>query len=470
MATDDEGLDATEAKRLARAAQSFMEWVAGAAQETEDLPEIVTLLRAHLGTEGLAASIVSGDFTPLEHVNVQVALDAWSGAADRAVEVVGVSMPSNWGDVEMHQLVHGHGLPPVQTGPPDLVDLPAGPGRTIACWRSAVLLVTDGLGTYAIFVSEPSRHSDRGLLVQVAGLPVPQAQALLRELDDLRRRHSVFRGQVVEVLAAGRHGGLVASFPQLPPTGRDDVVLPDAVLTRIERHCLDVARHREALRAAGRHLKRGLLLYGPPGTGKTHTVRYLVQHMPGTTALVMSGASLQFVDAAAQIARELEPAVVVLEDVDLVAEDRDHGNGLNPLLFELLDAMDGSAPDADLLFLLTTNRVQALERALATRPGRVDVAVEIGLPDEESLRRLFEVYARGVDLQLDAADVTEVLARLDGVTASFVKELIRRAVVEALDESGSTTVHRRHLAAAADDLLDSSQAVTRALLGGVAGS
>jgi len=46
-------------------------------------------------------------------------------------------------------------------------------------------------------------------------------------------------------------------------------------------------------------------------------------------------------------------------------------------LFSLLDAMDGVGADADVTFVLTTNRADILETALADRPGRVDLAVEI---------------------------------------------------------------------------------------------
>jgi ATP-dependent 26S proteasome regulatory subunit len=65
------------------------------------------------------------------------------------------------------------------------------------------------------------------------------------------------------------------------------------------------------------------------------------------------------------------------------------------VLFDLLDAMDGGAPDADLLFLLTTNRADLLEPALAARPGRVDVAVEISLPDATGRQRLLDLRAAG---------------------------------------------------------------------------
>ena len=177
------------------------------------------------------------------------------------------------------------------------------------------------------------------------------------------------------------------------------------MLARVERHALGVAGHRDALLAAGQHLKRGLLLYGPPGTGKTHTTRYLLGQMTGYTRLVLTGRSLVAVGAVTDLARALLPAVVVLEDVDLVAEERSLGPASSPVLFDLLDAMDGAAPDADLLFLLTTNRADLLEPALAARPGRVDVAVEIALPDAPARERLLALYGQNVPLDLTEEDV-----------------------------------------------------------------
>jgi ATP-dependent 26S proteasome regulatory subunit len=132
----------------------------------------------------------------------------------------------------------------------------------------------------------------------------------------------------------------------------------------------------------------------------------------------------------------------------------------------LLDAMDGAAPDADLLFLLTTNRADLLEPALAARPGRVDVAVEIALPDGPARRRLLTLYGKNVPLDLTGEDVDLAVERTEGTTASFLKELIRRAVLESLhDDPALTAVTGAHLARALDDLLDAAQAVTRTLHG-----
>ena len=211
-------------------------------------------------------------------------------------------------------------------------------------------------------------------------------------------------------------------------------MLPDAVLARVERHALGVAAHRDALLAAGQHLKRGLLLYGPPGTGKTHTTRYLLGQMTSYTRLVLTGRALVAVGPVTEMARALAPAVVVLEDVDLVAEDRSMGPRSDPVLFDLLDAMDGAAGDADLLFLLTTNRADLLELALAARPGRVDVAVEIALPDAPARERCSGCTAGACRLTCGRGFAVAV-ERTDGTTASFLKELIRRAVLEALHDT-----------------------------------
>src|ERR1700759_3485300 len=171
-------------------------------------------------------------------------------------------------------------------------------------------------------------------------------------------------------------------------------------------------------------------------------------------------------DAAAHsvVSRELpafEHVNLVLEDVDLVAEDRSMGPRSSPVLFDLLDAMDGAAPDADLLFLLTTNRADLLEPALAARPGRVDVAVEIDLPDADARERLLTLYGRSLSLNLTDAETRDGVERTDGVTASFLKELLRRAMLESLHEgTAQPEVSAAHLSRALDDLLDSTQELT----------
>jgi DNA polymerase III delta prime subunit len=409
-------------------------------------------------------SVVTRDLPPFEHVNLQTAVDAWSAHAGRTVEIQGIALPPHYGGLSLQQLVAGEALPPLRLTAPALTDLPNGPGSTLGCLRLALLLVTDQHGRYVVMIQGPNEHQP-GLQVEVAGLPVDLAQRLLADLDQLRAELNVYRGHLLDV-SLGPMGGVDLTFADPPGLSRDDVVLPAAVLARVERHALGVASHRQALLATGQHLKRGLLLYGPPGTGKTHTTRYLMGQMTGYTRLVLTGRTLVAVGAVTDLARALLPAVIVLEDVDLVAEERSLGPASSPVLFDLLDAMDGAAPDADLLFLLTTNRADLLEPALAARPGRVDVAVEITLPDAAARERLLTLYGQNVPLALTDEDVSLAVERTDGTTASFIKELIRRSVLESLhDDPVLNAVTGTHLARALDDLLDAAQAVTRTLLG-----
>src|SRR5919201_4677825 len=105
-----------------------------------------------------------------------------------------------------------------------------------------------------------------------------------------------------------------------------------------------MGRRAGELRGAGGHLKRGLLLHGPPGTGKSLTVRWLASELRDASIIVLSGGALGSLAPVVRLARDLAPGMVVLEDVDLVAEDRTMGPpGMRPVLFELLDELDGMA-------------------------------------------------------------------------------------------------------------------------------
>jgi cell division protease FtsH len=293
---------------------------------------------------------------------------------------------------------------------------------------------------------------------------------VLAELRRLAVEHSVLRGQVL-ALGPGEgneYGGM--RFVRRPELDRSHLVLPDATLAQIEGHVIGIATHGERLKAAGQHLKRGVLLYGPPGTGKTHTVRYLLSHLDGVTAFILSGQSLALIGQACGVARLLQPSLVILEDVDLIAADRSFGPmGANPLLFEVLNQIDGLGDDVDVTFILTTNRVDILERALAERPGRVDAAVEIAPPDAEGRVRLLQLYGAGLGVgDLGERDLVGAVEATEGRTATYLREVVRRAALRAAhaQPEGALRVDGEMLAAAAAELLDDRATLTRSLLGG----
>ncbi|MGH3445814.1 MAG: AAA family ATPase [Nocardioidaceae bacterium] len=448
-----------------------------AAARVEDQVTFASMLRDHLGMDTDDVEVVSESWPSYDLVNVQAGLDAWLAQAGRDHRLVGVAnfRHNEFGLVELlRQRGSRHPMMPAP-GNVARVPLPSGPdGQVRACVQCGLYLVEDGVRRIAFLLraAAPEMGQDRVMLQCVADAPGLAAE-VSRTIRESALEHNVYRGQVV---AFGHdmfgERDAMLSFRSRPRVTAADLILPAETLAAIDQQVVGVGRHKDRLRAAGQHLKRGVLLYGPPGVGKTHTVRYLVSKLVGTSVIELSGQALGLVEQACSIARSLQPALIVVEDVDLIAEERGMHPGQHPLLFTLLEQMDGLAEDADVVFLLTTNRADLLEPALASRPGRVDQAVEIHLPGDESRRRLFALY-RG-DLEVDESHLDTVVERTEGVTASFVKELLRRAAVRAAsddadDESTPIRVSADQLDAALAELLDARNAMTRTLLGGVAG-
>jgi hypothetical protein len=349
--------------------------------------------------------------------------------------------------------------------------LPTGPHDSIPCIMFGLLFITDGERRIAVLLRGPHPHGMRsGVLLEATSAQESWSGGFLAELRALSLALNVFRGQVVSFGFGDeydhRSAGPIVFFER-PDVGSDELILPERASSAIEAQVFGIEHHKERLLASGQHLKRGLLLHGPPGTGKTLTVRYLTGRLTEHTVVLLAGGSLGRIGAACGLARMLQPSVVVLEDVDLVAMERTHSGG--PILFEVLNQMDGLEEDANVVFLLTTNRADLLEPALAARPGRVDLAIEIPLPDAGARRRLVELYGNGVDLRLDDAD--RVVERSEGVTASFVKELMRKASLLAAlaagdDAAGTIVVTDAEVNAALDELMSEETSLTRRLLGG----
>lgn len=413
-------------------------------------------IQAHLGTDITAVPIVTELIAPHRTVDLDIALEELA----RDSELFGVRGPNREHEGLESMLVNGWAK--YDVGAVDFTLVASGPKRRRRIVAYGLRLFTFEGEPVAVLQRIANRQYGREqAALQVLARESAVGEALVTAVRRLMHERSVLRGQVLTLTPGGEYRAEGESvFVEREAIPEEDVILPPGVLDTVRRHVLGIAVHREALLAAGRHLKRGVLLYGPPGTGKTLTVRHLIGATAGTTVVLLTGPAIRFINEATDLARGLQPALVVLEDIDLVAMDRGQF-GPQPLLFAVLDALDGLDGDADVTFLMTTNRVDVLERALAQRPGRVDLAVDVPRPGPDERERLFALYARGLPIGEEA--VRAAAQRAEGTTASFAKELFRRAVLEAA--IAGRPVGDEDLASALDAMLASGAELTRSLLG-----
>lgn len=455
-------MEGSEPKDLARALIKLTDWAQefGFEEEGDGLSD---RLREHLGRETRGLPVVSRALGGYQRANFQLAIDAYLDLPGRHTELIGLPMTDGYRMGLAELIKDGRHSPwtPDEAGPIEFEPVDVGE-RRIMCVAAGLWLIRDGEEPLLVML----RRSDRGpghaeLGIEVMAAERSLAETLLEEIERLMAEHNPYRGHIL-ALSSSPFGGVGVEVARLPPVTRDQIVYPDGVLERIERHTKTFSDHAEALRAAGRHLKRGILLHGPPGTGKTLTVMYLSNLMPERTVLLLTGEALGAIGPACEMARELAPAMLVLEDVDLVAEDRMHGHPTS-LLFELLNQMDGLNEDIDLVFVLTTNRPEVIEPALASRPGRVDLAVNMPLPDEEGRIRLLNLYSGG--LQMEIADQSRFVSATAGATPAFLREVLRRAALLAVERGQGTRITDELLTDAIQELHEGADQLTSNLLG-----
>lgn len=256
------------------------------------------------------------------------------------------------------------------------------------------------------------------------------AQAVLDGLLDRSRTvDNPYRGRLV--VADVARGSLVLRVESAPVADRADVILPEAVWRAVDVNVHGVFARREQLAAAGLGTTRGLLLEGPPGTGKTALSRVVAAELlaggAGVTVVLASAGVLQHgVDELYEELGHLAPVLVVMEDLDLVAAHRQHGD--RSRLQGVLLALDGLlGQDGAIVTLATTNDLEAIDPA-ARRACRFDQVVHVGLPDDRARGRILSrrLAALGIDVELGP-----LVAATSGATGADVHEVVRRALLTA---------------------------------------
>ena len=138
--------------------------------------------------------------------------------------------------------------------------------------------------------------------------------------------------------------------------------------------------------------------------------------------------------------------VVIFDEIDAVCKRRDDANVVNKsrvhdnVVNQLLTKIDGLATQNNLLVIGVTNRLDLLDEALL-RPGRLEVHIEIPLPDSEGREQILNIHTKELkeNSMLDEnIRLIDIADRTRGFTGAELEGLVRSAVAFALAEHQET--------------------------------
>lgn len=429
-------------------------------------------LRQHFGGLPLDEIITSARTFPLaSKVDAQGALDAYFDAREKTA-LLGIHAAMNHETPTMaHLLIRGPW--PVEIGPLQHDEVDIGDPTPARCLKNGLWLSVEGRLPFAVLLSPAMKFGNVGGVHIELAIPKGEqglefSQDFFRNLETRISAGRTYRGRVLSFESHGDYSGSGGALKvhRLRTVRREEVILPPKTLALLDRNVSSFIRARNHIKGLGLSGKKGLLFYGPPGTGKTHTIHYLASQLPEHTTLLITAEQVGLLDEYFRLARFLQPSMVVVEDVDLIARAREQMGSVceEVLLNKLLNEMDGLREDADVLFILTTNRPDQLEPALASRPGRIDQAIDFPLPDEKGRAKLVELYARGLKLSEELIDL--IVRRTKGASPAFIKELMRRSAQFQFESGGDGMLRQADVNGALEEMLFSGGTLNLKLLGG----
>ena len=207
------------------------------------------------------------------------------------------------------------------------------------------------------------------------------------------------------------------------------------------------------------HVK-GMMLYGPPGTGKTLIARQIGKMLNAREPKVINGPEVLnkfvgqseenirklFADAEKEYKEKGEESglhIIIFDELDAVCKQRGSGGGGgtgvgDSVVNQLLSKLDGVDQLNNILLIGMTNRLDMIDEALL-RPGRLEVHMEISLPDEYGRTQILKIHTQRMrDNNVMDHDVN--LDELAQMTKNF-----SGAEIAGLVKSASSFAFSRHV-------------------------
>ncbi|WP_280536743.1 proteasome-activating nucleotidase [Halopenitus sp. POP-27] len=228
-----------------------------------------------------------------------------------------------------------------------------------------------------------------------------------------------------------------------PDVTYEDIGGLDDQLTEV-RETVEMPLERpEAFDDVGIQPPSGVLLHGPPGTGKTMLAK-AVANQTDASFIKMAGSELvhKFIGEGAklvrdlfEVARENEPAVIFIDEIDAIASKRTDSKTsgdaeVQRTMMQLLSEMDGFEDRGEVRIIAATNRFDMLDEAIL-RPGRFDRLIEVPKPDAEGREIIFRIHTRKMNVAADV-DFDELAETISDASGADIKAICTEAGMFAI--------------------------------------
>lgn len=343
-----------------------------------------------------------------------------------------------WQELKAERTFFGRILPrmiQVETDYKQFVSVPWG--------RMALPGIKGWVQTYANFPDRREEEYNEGedadfsptfvLYGEVWKRDIPKLETIADLVEDYVRNNSIYQGKAI----TSRR-----EFIDISSVKEDDLIFGPSTLSQINTSVFTPIEQTIRVREAGIPLKRGVLLEGPYGTGKTFTAYVTAKKAVENNWTFILVHPKDSLSKALNFARQYQPCVVFMEDVD----DGVGGEKRTGKINKVLNTIDGIVvKGTDIMTILTTNHVEKINKAMM-RPGRLDAIVHVGVPEPEAIEALILKYGRG--LIPEGEDISEAVGECSGMIPATIREVVERAKLYAISnsEKGEVIIHGPDLA------------------------
>jgi len=227
-----------------------------------------------------------------------------------------------------------------------------------------------------------------------------------------------------------------------------DVEGIDAAKDELEE-IVDFLKQPERYFGSGARIPRGALLAGKPGTGKTLLARAIagesnvpfLQCSAANFVEMFVGVGAKRVRDLFEAARENQPCIVFIDEIDAVGKQRSAGGAPSndereQTINQLLTEMDGFDNETGIVVIAATNRIDILDDALL-RPGRFDRKIQVGLPSVRGRKKILGVHARDKKLASDV-NLDSVAKQTTGFSGADLANLLNECAIRAVRDGDGT--------------------------------